>query len=159
KRRSLSAVEAPPSSYHRLQGCQPVGLSRRFVDPDSADARKAHGEARFVTAALVDRIERDFEDESFLDLADRAEALDRVPPNPPVEPFQFLIGEAEIGLADRKQLSRLGPAAESVIAVIARSLPRPALGVHEDAIGGQRIALPFVPEARPAAADISAVAP
>ena len=55
----------------------------------------------------VDRIEGDFEHQGLLDLADRAEALDRVVAHEPVEPFQLLVGEAEIGLADRQQLARL----------------------------------------------------
>ena len=57
---------------------------------------------------MVDRIEGDFEHQRFLHLADRAEALDRLVADEPVEPFQFLVGEAEIGLADRQQVAGLG---------------------------------------------------
>ena len=58
-----------------------------------------------MALALVDRIEGDFEHQGLLDLADRAEALDRVVADEAVEPFQLLVGEAEIGLADRQQLA------------------------------------------------------
>jgi hypothetical protein len=63
----------------------------------------------------VDRIEGDLEHQALLDLAHRAEALDRVAADEAVEPFQLLVGEAEIGLADRQQLA-FGPAAEGVVA-------------------------------------------
>ena len=108
----------------------------------------------------MDRIEGDFEDQLLLDLADRAEAADRVVAHEAVEPFQLLVGEAEIGLADRQQLAAalLGPAAERVIRVIGRALAAAARGVHQHAIGDERIALPFVPEAGLAAGDVGAVA-
>ena len=131
---------------------QSVGLVRRLVGADSADAREAHREAGLVARARVDRIEGDFEHQALLDLAHRPEALDRVAADPAVEPLQLLVGEAEIGLADRKQLTLVGPAAERVVAVVARALARAALRIHQHAIGGQRIALPFVPEAGAAAA-------
>ena len=111
-----------------------------------------------MARAGVDRIERDFEHQALLDLAHRPEALDRVAADPAVEPFQFLVGEAEIGLADRKQLALLAPAAERVVAVVARAFARAALGIHQHAIGGQRIALPLVPQAGAAPGDIGAVA-
>src|SRR6185503_801634 len=159
KRRSLSAADDAASSYHRFEGRQPVGLSRRFVDANTADAREAHGEARLVAAALVDRIERDLEHEALLNLAHRAEALYRVAADPAVEPFQLLVGEAEVRLADGKELFCLGPAAESVVAVIAGPLPGPPLGVHQHAVGGQRIALPFVPQACAAPGNVGTVTP
>src|SRR5205085_747705 len=108
----LSAVRASASSYHRVQGRHSVGLSRRFVDANAADPRKAHRQPRLVARALVDRIERHFEHQALLDLAHGPEALDGVPADPAVEPFQFLVGETEIGLADREQLIALRPAAE-----------------------------------------------
>src|SRR3954447_6971485 len=160
--RGLSARLGWPSSYHRLQARQSVGLSRRFVDANAADPREAHGETRLVPCALVDRIERDFEYQGLLNLAYRPEALDRVPADPPVEPAQLLVGETEISFADRQQLRPkgwvVGPAAEGVIAVITRAFSRPALGVHENAVGGQRIALPFVPQAGAPPGDVGAVA-
>src|SRR5437763_500527 len=154
----LSALAGRASSYQRLKVRQSVGLSRRFVDADAANPREAHRHAGFVPRALVDRIERDFEHQALFDLAHGTEALDGVAADPPVEPAQFLVSEAEIGLADRKQLVLIGPAPERVIAVVARSLSRPALRVHQHAIGSQRIALPFIPEAGAAARDIGAVA-
>src|SRR5438094_8465942 len=104
----------------------------------------------------MDRIERHLEHEALLDFADRAEALDGVAADPAVEPAQFLIGEAEIRLADWKELAIVGPAAERIIAVIARAFARAPLRVHQNAIRNQRIALPLVPKARPAAAHIGA---
>src|SRR5206468_1698512 len=100
-----------------------------FVDPYAADPRKAHGEAGLVARARMDRVEGHFEDQALLDLAHRTETLDRVPADPSVEPFQLLVGEAEIGFAHRKQLILFCPAAERVIAVVARSFSRAALGV------------------------------
>ena len=58
-----------------------------------------------MASALVDRIERDLENEGLFDLADGAEALDRMAADPAVDPFQFFVGEPEIGLADRKQFT------------------------------------------------------
>src|SRR5204862_535498 len=81
----------------------------------------------------------------------RAEPLDRMVAHEPVEPFQLLVGEAEIGLADRKQLAGLAPAAERVIRIIRRALAAAADGIHQHAIGDERIAFPFVPEAGSAA--------
>ena len=74
---------------------------------------------------------------------------ERVVADEAVEPFQLLVGEAEIGLADRQQLAArlLGPAAEGVIGIVGRALAAAARGVHQHAIGDERIALPFVPEA------------
>ena len=67
------------------------------------DAREAHGEARLVALGGVDRIERDLEHEAGPDRAHRSEALGRVVAHPAVELRQLLVGEAEIGLADRLQ--------------------------------------------------------
>src|SRR4051812_4503589 len=99
-----------------------VGFGRRLVGADPRDAGKAHGEAGFVALAGVDRIEGDLEHQALLDLAHRAEALDGVGAHPTVEPFQLLVGEAEIGLADRQQLAARCPAAEGVIRIIRRAL-------------------------------------
>src|SRR5437763_772122 len=133
------------SSYHCDQGFDAIGFICRLVGSDSADARETHRQPRLVARAAMNRIERDFEDQALLDFADWAKALNRVTANPPVEPFQFLVGEAEIGLAHRQKFPRLGPAPERVIAVKAGALAGATLGVHQHAIGGQGIALPFVP--------------
>src|SRR6478735_10016119 len=106
----------------------------------------------------MDGIEGDFENEALLDLADGAEPLDGMGSDEAVEPLQFLVGETEIGLADRQQLMRVGPAAEGEVAIETGALSRAALGVHENAIGGERIAFPFVPEAGFAAGGVRAVA-
>ena len=49
--------------------------------------------------------EGDLEDQALLDLANWAETLDRVVADPAVDPAKLLVGEAEIGLADRKKLA------------------------------------------------------
>ena len=76
---------------------------------------------------------------------------------------QLLVGEAEVGLADRHQLAaRRSPArppgAEGVVGVVGRALAGAALGIHQHAVERQRRALPFVPQALGAAGDIGAVA-
>src|SRR4051812_28328392 len=98
--RDLSAAGERASSYHRQQRGNAVRLGGRLVGADSADPGEAHRQPRFVACAGVDRIERDFEHQRLLDLAHRAEALDRVAAHPAVDPFQLLVGEPEIGLAD-----------------------------------------------------------
>src|SRR5690242_14424196 len=118
------AAGAPASSYHRGEGCQLVGLIRRFVDANAADAGEAHRQTGLVPGARVDRIEGDLQHQALLDLAHRSEALDRVTADPAIEPFQLLVGEAEIGLPDGEQLAAFRPAAERIVAVIARSLSR-----------------------------------
>ena len=57
-----------------------------------------------MSGRAVDRIEGDLEDELVLDLAHRPVAADGVVADPAVEEAQLLVGEAEIGLADRDQL-------------------------------------------------------
>src|SRR6185503_6378455 len=84
ERRGLSAARGVASSNHRLQRCQSVGLCRRFVDANPADARKAHRDSGFVPRALVDRIEGDLEDKALLDLAHRTKALHGVAADPAV---------------------------------------------------------------------------
>src|SRR5215210_3567410 len=100
---------AAASSYQGLERRNSVGFIGGLVGADAADPREAHGEPRLVAGAFVNRIERDFEHQGLLDLAHRPEALDGVAANPAVEPLQLLVGEAEIGLADGKQLVRVGP--------------------------------------------------
>ena len=63
--------------------------------------------AGLVALAVVDRIERDLEHQALVGLAHRAEAVDGVLAHMAVEPFQLLVGEAEIGLADRQQFGAL----------------------------------------------------
>ena len=67
---------------------------------------------------------------------------------------QLLVGEAEIGLADRHQLVAVlaaRPDPEGVIGIIRRALAAAALRIHQHRIDRERIALPFPPQAlRPA---------
>ena len=57
-----------------------------------------------MAGARVDGIERDLEHQALFDLAHRTEPFDGMAADPAVEPTQFFIGEAEIGLADGEQL-------------------------------------------------------
>ena len=79
-----------------------------------------------------------------LDLAHRAEAVDGVVADPAVQQPQLLVGEAEIGLADRHQARR--PARRRTCS---RNKGRPlavtALRIHQHRVGGERPALPFEP--------------
>ena len=59
-----------------------------------------------MTRALVNQIERNFEHKRLFNLAHWTESLDRMRADPAVEPFQFFVSEAEIGLAYREQLLR-----------------------------------------------------
>src|SRR5690606_16610136 len=111
------------------------GLLRWFVAADARYAWKAHREPRLVTLRRMDRIEGDFEHEQFLDLAHRAEAIQRVVAHELVEPFQLLVGEARISLAHRQQLARVGPASEGIIRIEARTAPVAALRIHHHAVG------------------------
>src|SRR5581483_3868468 len=61
---------------------------------------------------------------------------------------QLLVGEAEIGLADRHQLIAgfaRGPDAKGVIRIIGRTFAVAALRIHQHGIDDVRIALPFPP--------------
>src|SRR5690606_15859081 len=75
----------------------------------------------------------------------RAEAVDRVVAHVFVDQPQLLVGETEIGLADRHELSTflaLVPDAEGEIRIEARALAVSALGIHEHRIHRVGIALP-----------------
>ena len=69
---------------------------------------KAHGDAGFVPGRALQALERDFQHQALVGLvrhlAHRAEALDGVVAHVAVDLLQLLVGEAEIGLADRHQL-------------------------------------------------------
>src|SRR4051794_6922122 len=99
ERRSI-APRAPASSDHGLERRDTVRLVRGLVGADAADPRETHRKARFVARAFVDRIERHFQHQALLDLPHRPEAFDGMATNPAVDPFEFLVGESEIGLAD-----------------------------------------------------------
>src|SRR5690606_23132492 len=83
------------------------------------------------------------------DLAHRAETVDRVAANETVDLSQLLVGEAEIGLADRHQLGAVlafGPDTERVVGIEGRALAVAALRVHQHRIDHEGIALPFPPQ-------------
>ena len=92
---------------HVLQCLEPVGFARRLVPAQPADAREAHRDAGLVPRRALQSLERDFEHQALVrlmhHLAHRAEALDRIAPYEAVDLQQLLVGEAEIGLADRHQ--------------------------------------------------------
>src|SRR3546814_19733809 len=85
-------------------------------------------------------------------------SVDRVVADEFVEPLELFVGEARIGLAHRQQFPRVGPAAEGIVRIEARAAAIAALRIQHHAIGDARIALPFIPEPRPAARDIGRVA-
>ena len=67
-------------------------------------------------------------------LAHRPEALDRVAADEAVDLQQFLVGEAEIGLADRHELVAVlavRPDAEGVVGIVRRALAVAALRIHQ----------------------------
>src|SRR4249919_3674835 len=111
---------------HPHQVFQPVGFLGRLVPADAVDAGKAHGDARFVPARAMHRVEGDLEHEPWLDLAHGTEAVDGVIAHPAVELEKLGVGEAEIGLAYRHELGlaalRLAPGAEGVVGIIGRAL-------------------------------------
>src|SRR6185312_17217000 len=90
---------------HLFQRLQPVSLARRLVPAQAADAGKAHGETGFVPHRELQTLECDFQHKAFLravlDLAHGAESLDSVAAYEAVDLDQFLVGETEIGFADR----------------------------------------------------------
>ena len=67
---------------------------------------------------------------------------------------ELLVGEAEVGLADRGEGAVVGPDAEGVVGVVARALAVAALGVHQHRVDGVRVALPLPPEALGAAGEV-----
>src|SRR3546814_2898863 len=88
----------------------------------------------------------------------RTEAIEGVVAHEFVEPLQLLVGEARIGLAHRQQLASVGPAAERIIRIEARAPTVAALRIHHHAVGGERVAFPFIPEPRAPPRDLGRVA-
>src|SRR5262249_25101500 len=71
------------------------------------------------------------------------------------------VGEAEIGLADRHELSLaalgLTPGAESVVGIIRRALAAAPLRIHQHRVEREGRALPFVPMSFRAPYEVGAV--
>src|SRR5487761_2656511 len=88
---------------HPLQRLQPVGLARRLVPAQPVDARKPHRHAGFVPRRALQALESDFQHQPLVrlvnDMAHRSEFFDCVAADETVDLQQFLVGEAEIGLA------------------------------------------------------------
>src|SRR6266404_9696899 len=93
---------------HPLQRLQPVGLAWWLVPAQPADARKPHRDAGFMPRRALQPLEGDFQHQALVrpmhDVADRAELFGGVAADETVDLQQFLVGEAEIGFADRHQL-------------------------------------------------------
>ena len=84
------------------------------------------------------------------DLAHRSEAVDGIRPHEAIDLGEFVIGEAEIGLADRHEFVAVfarGPHAEGIVRIEGRALAVAALGIHQHRIDDERIALPLPPQA------------
>src|SRR5215831_10245981 len=133
---------------HLLKRFQPVGFARWLVPAQPIDAREAHRDAGFVPRRAFKTLEGDFQHQPLLrlvdDMAYGTEFLCRVAANKTVDLEQLLIGEAEIGLADRHQLLAAlarAPDAEGVIRVIGGALAVPALRIHQHGIDDVRVAL------------------
>src|ERR1700761_5734404 len=95
------------------------------------------------------------------DMPDRPEFFGGVAADETIDLQQFLVGEAEIGLADRHQLLAVlawGPDPERIVGIIRGTLAVPALGVHQHGVDDVRVALPFPPLAFWAARQIWRVA-
>ena len=72
---------------------------------------------------------------------------------------EFLVGEPEIGLADRHQhvaVFAAGPDAERVVGIVGRALAVAALGIHQHGVDDERVALPFPPRTPGASRHIGA---
>src|SRR3984885_10484279 len=93
---------------HPLQRFQPVGLAQRLVPAQPVDARKPHRDAGFMPWRARQSLEGYFQHEALIRLMhhmpDRPEFLGGVAAHEAIDLQQFLVGEAEIGLADRHQL-------------------------------------------------------
>src|SRR6185312_9006727 len=111
-------MSATTASWHQLhQVVDRIGFTRRFISPYAIDPREAHGHPGLVAGRAGDAVEGDLQHQLRFDLAHWPEAVGGVVAHPLVEPAQLLVGEAEIGLADRRQLARaavVAPAAERV---------------------------------------------
>src|SRR4029077_4417885 len=92
----------------RDQCLDTIGLGRWLVPADAIDPGKAHGDAGSMPRRALQALECDFEHEPGMrlmpDLANGTETVDGVVAHEAVELFQLLVGEAEIGFADRHQL-------------------------------------------------------
>ena len=110
---------------HPLKRHELIGLARGLVPAQAADPREAHGDAGLVAGGALQALEGHLEDQAVVrlgaDRADRAEAFDGVVADELVDLLQLLVGEAEIGLADRGEDAGAGvvegPDPEGVVGV------------------------------------------
>src|SRR5262245_12055261 len=119
--RAPLAGSAMSKSWHEAQQVvDRVRFFYRLVSANAVDARESHGLARLVPGRAGDAVASDLPLQFRGDLAHRAKAVGRVVAHPFVEPTQLLVGEAEIGLPDRRQLLLafdLAPAAERIVRI------------------------------------------
>src|SRR6266567_4723502 len=96
---------------HPFQGFQPVGLAWRLVPAQPVDAREPHRDAGFMPRRACQAFEGDLQHQPLIRLMhhmpDRPEFFDCVAAHEAIDLQQLLVGEAEIGLADRHQLLAL----------------------------------------------------
>ena len=95
-------------------------------------------------------------------LAHGPEAGDGVVAHEAVDAQKLLVGEAEIGLADRHQLLALRarrPDAEGVVGIKRGALAVAALGIHQHGVDQKRVALPLPPRPLRPAGEVGGVAP
>src|SRR6267142_5101108 len=137
---------------HPLQGFQPVGLAWRLVPAQPVDAREPHRNAGFMPRRACQAFEGDLQHQPLVRLMhhmpDRSEFFDCVAAHEAIDLQQLLVGEAEIGLADRHQLLAIlagGPDPERIIRIIGRTLAVAALRIHQHGIDDVRVALPLPP--------------
>ncbi|MDV7390128.1 hypothetical protein RZS08_02190, partial [Arthrospira platensis SPKY1] len=107
----------------------------RLVPADAVHPRKAHRHPGFVAGRAVHRIEGDLEHEVGGDFADRAVAAGGVVADMAVELLQFLVGEAEIGLAHGYELRATLPCSpdpEGVVGIERAASPVATLRVHQE---------------------------
>src|SRR5690606_29032886 len=106
-------------------------------------------------------VEGDFEHQAPIRLPHRAEPVYGMGADMAVDLTQLLVGEAEVGFPNWQKLGTgvwvAVPTTERVVRIEARPLSAATLGVHQDAIDQQRIALPLVPQSSSATGDIGAV--
>ncbi len=109
---TAAALDGVQQVEHRLER---IRLTRGLVPADAADPGKAHGDARFVPRRALKSLEGDLQHQAEIpfgaDRANGAEPIGGMVAYEFVDLFQFLVGEAEIGLADWRQRTAFrGPA-------------------------------------------------